>query len=849
MRIATKARLGSTLALVLAMVPPAHGQEPPTAGFAAGIEVVARSLYFDLLDTDGKAVDDVPADSLELTENGVARTILEVRRRPPASTEKVARLAKTAGEDASTALAAPPQRFVLLALDPSTLGRSAWEHAIRQMSSSADAFTRIGPVDVTVLTAPPLRLASGATDPETVRRALARALREVKPLDEFYRGRSRFIRELQRIFDLVLLPIPSTSPDGVAARRRDVDAERILQAEFASRELVVEEQRLLDLSVGRLRTETNRLGRPLIAVWAAQGDPDTAGFVVSLLPEWVGPDDRIRFQGRPLGTSSSFEARWRELADDGVTLLCWSRVPDALLEVSSSSLRHSTRSRPNLTLGAESLTLFEIAAERTGGALVQSEEEIRQAVEVVGGRHRLVYQSDNASEGWREIQLRTTRPGWSVRVSPRVYVRASRPAEGREAPPPPLWTDLAATVGAGAKPGRETVTLSLVVDLGTLRQRLDIGTPLHFHLLVRATTPDGKAMGRESELAVPALPPEGDLRYQISLDVPVGTAGFTVDVREESSRAAGRAGPMDVLSGTPEIEPAAAAATLPSFTDATDVRLGEARFLFPGSAAPPPDAIRVTWKRHDQQVLRVAGGPGSSLEVGLVLDASESVRREREAFARTAAEAAQRLLGPTDRVFRVDFAGTPRFLGAARGGPAALFARIPPSPPEKTAIFDALRFALDRFEGRSDRAALIVFTDGCESASRTPVDRVIEMARRRAIPVFVVLADDRLCQEATATWGTKKDPMVYGSFVGSATAQAGAATVNRARKALTSLAESSGGATFTLAMAADAGPVWQNVESALARLWVALFTPSGPEVDSHEAEVRSATGEVLRPAD
>lgn len=846
MRIATKTRLGSTLALVLAMVPPAHGQQPPTAGFAAGIEVVARSLYFDLLDTDGKAVDDVPADSLELTENGVARTILEVRRRPPASTEKVARLAKTPSKNASTALAAPPQRFVLLALDPSTLGRSAWEHAIHQMSSSADAFTRIGPVDVTVLTAPPLRLASGATDPAVVRRALARALREVKPLDEFYRGRSRFIRELQRIFDLVLLPIPSTSPDGVAARRRDVNAERILQAEFASRELVVEEQRLLDLSVGRLRTETNRLGRPLIAVWAAQGDPDTAGFVVSLLPEWVGPDDRIRFQGRPLGTSSSFEARWRELADDGVTLLCWSRVPDALLEVSSSSLRHSTRSRPNLTLGAESLTLFEIAAERTGGALVQSEEEIRQAVEVVGGRHQLVYQSDNASEGWREIQLRTTRPGWTVRVSPRVYVqtRRQRPVAKAETEAPALRTELAATVGAGANPGRQIVTLSLLVDLAPLRKQPGVEVPLRFRLLVRATTPDGKAMGRESELAVPALPPEGDLRYQISLDVPLGTQGFTIEVREEASRAAGSAGPTDAFSGTPEVEPAEAASTLPSFSDATDVRLGEARFLFPGSEAPRPDGLRVNWKRREQKLLRLAGGPGSPLEIGVVLDASDSVRPEREAFARAAAEASQRLLGPTDRVFRVDFASTPRFLGAARGGPAALFARIPPRLPEKTAIFDGLRFALDRFEGRSDRAALIVFTDGCETTGHTSAESVLQIARQRAIPLLVVLADAKPCRARVTTIVRRPlqpDILTRADF--------NEGPANTSRVALRRLAQQSGGRVLTLDKAEEAGAIWKEFEDALAHLWVALYEPSGPEVDSHEAEVRSATGEVLRPAD
>lgn len=838
MRHAKLSDLVAALALTLALATSASGQQPAPPTFGAGIDVIARSLYLDVLDSKGRPVEEIPAGSLRLLENGVERPILEIRRRvdAPTATETVSPLPVP-----PRPAALPPQRFVLLALDPATLGRVAWEKAIADLGATAETFTRLGPVDVTILTDPPVRFAVATRDPEEVKRALARAFVEVKPRDEFFGGRSRFIAEMERIFELRLKPLGTgRNPEGEEVRQRDPNADRVLQAEFAARELAVEERRLLDRSVGRLREAASAIARPLVAVWATQGDPDTPGFVLSLLPDWVSNQDRIRFQGRPLGTSSQFERIWGELAADGVTLVPWSRNPEALLEISSPTVSHSARyrNRPSLALGAESLTLFQIAAERTGGELVQSESELRVAAERAGGRHELVYQSDDASEGWRDIRLEATTPGWTVRVAPRVYVLASD-ARAADAEAPDLWVDVAATRAPAPRPGREIVTLSALVDLAPLQRRLPAGTPLRFDIRYRATPPDGEALLRSVSLPVPALPADGDLRYQVSLDVPVGTHGYALAVREESTGAAGRVGPVEVYSGTVESAPPPAAEAAASQTTS---RPAELRFFEPPPGGTAAADLRLVWKTQEQRLLHLAGGSGSPLEVGLVLDGAERLRREREAFARAAAGGLDPLLGDDDRLFRVDLGATPLDLGAARGGPAGLLARTPPAPAEPTAILDGIGFALGRFAGSAERQALIVLTDGCDGHAPGAAERITALARARAVPVLVVLVDARPCPPPPLPPKDRKK-----ARESRPRADAAVETTELVRAALRELAEGSGGIVFELGEAELAGAVWSDVEAALARLRVVRFEPSTASVQPAEVEVRTARGERLRP--
>jgi hypothetical protein len=713
----------------------------------------------------------------------------------------------------------------VVALDPTTLGRRAWDAAIEQLSGSGEALVAIGPVDVVALATPLLRAATATRDPGEVRAALAHIAVNVVPLDRFYAGRARAVRELQKTHSGGPLQI--------------------------LRELKADEERTLRDSLDRLDAALLACGRPLVAVWAAQGDPDTAGFVRSESPEGLSPALAMPFTDTPLGMLSSLEATGQRWATDGVTVVAWSRPGEALLEAAAADVRLPLRGHPRDSLGPQPLTLFETVAETTGGALAQNQAQLGAALATAGGRFELIYQTSNAAAGWRLLRVDAARPGWTVRYPPRILVSASGPEEPVVARQPiVLAVELSPMRIPSDQPGRETVRLPVLVDLMPLRDRLGLAAPARFAFRLFATPPHGATMSRAVEVKLPALPAEGKLHYEATLVVPTGTSGYAVEVSESTTGAVGAAGPVDVPPAAGVAAEAAPppVAPLPPvassvFTDSAEVRIGEARFMAPAGFAPETETVRAVWKNRDQRVVRVAGGAGSSLELGIAIDVSESVSPERKAFALAAVEAVRRLLGPADRVFRVDFGSVPRYLGAERGSPGALFAAMSPGLPEKTAIFDALRFALDRFEGRGDRAALIVFTDGCETAGRTGWADANRAARTRAIPVFVVLADGQPCLWLKPVPGTGIDAVspVY-------MRQAFVTTISPfSRFQLDSLVKGTGGLAFSLKKVEQAGDVWSQIEAALDRLFVAVFEPSDPRLDPREVEVRAAGGKVLRP--
>ena len=217
------------VALLAAAATLAQHDGAPPVGFGERVEVIARSVYVDVLDESKRAVGAIPAGTLSLTEDGVARPVLEVRLRPAAGTGAAAP-AGVVATAASGVHATPAPRFVLVALDPVTLGRQAWKTAIAHLDAAAEALVGIGPVDVVALTTPPLRAATGTTDAAAVRGALARVATSVTPLDRFYLGRFRVVRELEQV---------------ALQRSPLIEAQRVLQ------ELTNEEEPLLRDALGR----------------------------------------------------------------------------------------------------------------------------------------------------------------------------------------------------------------------------------------------------------------------------------------------------------------------------------------------------------------------------------------------------------------------------------------------------------------------------------------------------------------------------------------------------------------------------------------------------------------------
>jgi len=542
------------LTAALTATPDAMGQALTSeqSQFVERIEVVARRVYLDVLDESRRPAAELTPEMLTVLEDGVVRPILEVHPRSLSDAGTGATPAPAATVRRPTA-APPPQRFVLLALDPTTLGRRAWKAAIAELGEAAESLVAAGPVDVVVLTAPPRRFLAASREAAAVRAALAEIGRSVQPLDQFYTGRARFIREVQDIFD-TRRGMVGGARDPFRAAQQDID--EVNQALAAARELAGDEERMLRVSLGRLEGALAGGGRPLIAVWAAQGDPDTLAFARQLLAGRAGDVEMSTLSGSPLGVIPVLEAIWRRWAADGVTVVSWSQEGEALLAVSDTGTRHELPGHPRFSLGEQPLALAGAVAEDTGGELVRQAAEITSAMATVGGRFELVYQSDNAAPGWRDLRITVDRPGWTVRTSPRMYVAGPARIAAAGAPPV-LAVELTATSRPAEQPGRELVTLPILVDLEPLRAALAADAETRIVFRVFATLPGGATVTREVEVLLHGVPAEGRLRYETSLLVPRGTSSYAVQVREAVTGAYGAAGPVEAVSGEWITTPAA----------------------------------------------------------------------------------------------------------------------------------------------------------------------------------------------------------------------------------------------------------------------------------------------------
>lgn len=846
----------------------AAGQEPARpAEYTARVEVVARTVMIDVLDAKGRPVDRLPAGLVTVLEDGVRRQVLEVRpvAPPPGARASAVRSESTARVAERGSVAAESR--VVVALDPETLGLREWRQATAELAGSAEALVALGAVDVVALSSPPRRLVTASRDATAVRRALALAGLEVAPADGFYARRYRFMREMQAMLDSV----PPPRGDERAERQRKGAPPLGHHQQAVVKWLRVEtmqlaegEQALVRAAIGRLQDAVVTAGRPLVVVWAAGCDPMPGEFVDQLFPPGFPPDERLAVveTARSFSLMSELDEVWQAWAGDGVRVVSWSPARLEGIDHGSADARHAVPNNLLRPLAVEPLAIFQAAATTTGGVLVQHPSEIPAVLTSIRGRFEVTYQTDLTRPGWRTLHFEVAEPRWTVRAPLRVLVRAPQALPTPEpVEPVSLAVELAATAVPSEEPGREAVTLPVSFDVAPMAGRLGVEGDATFLLRLYAALPGGKVLTRDIDLTWPDLPAEGELSYEASLLVPAGASSFAVEVRERTSGAVGFAGPVEATRPrTPTDEQLITEAELRGYRASADVHIAEARFVSPEPGAPGPDQLRVLWKGIEQRVVRVAGGAGSSLELGIAIDVSESVLPVRDAFLNAATQAAERLLGTQDRVFRVDFGTRPRLVGAALGEPGLLFAAAPGGRPEKTAIFDALDFALRSFVGAADRAALIVFTDGCQTTGRTGWRDVEVLARARAVPLFVVMADADSCDDQAVIAVPERTAILSELTVGKGLSTTVSSVPAPARKNLTAelngadprfwlsrLAVESGGGRYSLKRAARAGDVWAEVENALARLWVAVFEPSDPALDRNQVEVRLGRRPILRP--
>ncbi len=129
-----------------------------------------------------------------------------------------------------------------------------------------------------------------------------------------------------------------------------------------------------------------------------------------------------------------------------------------------------------------------------------------------------------------------------------------------------------------------------------------------------------------------------------------------------------------------------------------------------------------------------------NLTLGLVLDTSESMQEILE----DAREAGERFLSDAlsegDKAFVVDFNDMPRLARQATSDSRELLQSLSGlEAGGDTALYDAIVFALQQFEASEGRRALVIVTDGEDSASLYEPAECVRQAKLHGVPVYLII--------------------------------------------------------------------------------------------------------------
>lgn len=127
------------------------------------------------------------------------------------------------------------------------------------------------------------------------------------------------------------------------------------------------------------------------------------------------------------------------------------------------------------------------------------------------------------------------------------------------------------------------------------------------------------------------------------------------------------------------------------------------------------------------------------LSIGLAIDTSGSMLPKMEEAQKAGAQFFEKVIRRGDKGFLIAFDKTPQLVqqwspkvGDIHAGLAKLRAE------EMTALYDAIVFALYHFQGIRGQKALVLISDGRDTASKFTYDQTLEYARRAAVPIYAI---------------------------------------------------------------------------------------------------------------
>ena len=153
----------------------------------------------------------------------------------------------------------------------------------------------------------------------------------------------------------------------------------------------------------------------------------------------------------------------------------------------------------------------------------------------------------------------------------------------------------------------------------------------------------------------------------------------------------------------------------------------------------PETAFRVLDEGKPVKVSKFEHVSNLPLSLGLAIDTSASMQPRMDEARKAGAQFFSNVMRQGDRAFLVSFDTQPQViqrwspkLADINAGLAKLRAE------EATALYDAVVYSLYNFLGVKGQKALIVITDGKDTASKFSWDQAIEYAQRTAVPIYTI---------------------------------------------------------------------------------------------------------------
>jgi Ca-activated chloride channel homolog len=210
------------------------------------------------------------------------------------------------------------------------------------------------------------------------------------------------------------------------------------------------------------------------------------------------------------------------------------------------------------------------------------------------------------------------------------------------------------------------------------------------------------------------------------------------------------------------------------------------------------------------------------LSLGLAIDTSGSMLRRLEEAQKAGAQFLQNVMKPGDKAFLVAFDSKAELvqrwtsrLPDLHAGMAKLRAE------DMTALYDAVVTSLFNFQGVRGQRALILLTDGRDTASSYSFDETIEYVRHAAVPIYAIGIGIR---------STDAD----------------------VRQKLSRLCAETGGSVYYIDQARDLQRIYADIETELRSQYILGFYPSGDvrpgskwrqlRVEASEGKVRTIRG-------